>query len=59
MFRKSDFVEVLVFTDIVTYANSGKPVLDIQYAPTEVMRLWSATEAKVSRVLTRRFILTH
>ena len=53
MFRKGDFVEVLVFTDIVTYANSGKPVLDIQYAATEVVCLWSATEAKVSRVLTR------
>ena len=59
LFRKGDFVGVRVFADIVTYAKSGEPVLVIQYAPTEVVRLWSTTEAKVSRALTRRFILTH
>lgn len=47
IFRKGDFVEVLVFADIVVYPKDGEHTVDIQYAPQEIIRLWTAAGAKV------------
>ncbi|EPS93515.1 hypothetical protein FOMPIDRAFT_1055924 [Fomitopsis schrenkii] len=38
IFRKGDFVEVLVFADIVVYPKDGVHAVDIQYAPQEIVR---------------------
>ena len=48
VFKKGDFVEVLVYADILAYSKDSKPFVDIQYAPQEVVRLWSAADANVS-----------
>lgn len=49
IFKKGDFVEVLVYADVVTYINAedGKLHADIQYAPQELIRLRPAAEARV------------
>ena len=51
VFKKGDFVEVLVYADILAYSKDSKPFVDIQYAPQEVVRLWSAADANVSSIL--------
>lgn len=50
VFAKGDFVEVAVFADILSYwdPKSRQRRVDIQYAPQELIRLWSAREARVS-----------
>ena len=53
VFKKGDFVEVLVFADILAYSKDNKPVVEIQYAPQEVVRLWSAIDANVRAHLLR------
>ncbi|TFY60993.1 hypothetical protein EVJ58_g4792 [Rhodofomes roseus] len=49
IFAKGDFVEVAVFVDVVSYwdTKSRQRKVDIQYAPQEIIKLWSAKDAKV------------
>ena len=47
VFRKGNFVEVLVFADIVAYNKDNCHVVDIQHTPQEVVCLWSTMDAKV------------
>lgn len=51
VFTKGDFVEVSVFVDILSFwdSKSKQRRVDIQYAPQEIIRLWSNREARVSR----------
>ena len=50
VFGRGDFVEVAAYADIVSYwdTKSRSRKADIQYAPHEIIRLWSAADARVS-----------
>lgn len=46
--NKGDFVEAAAFVDTVVWGDEEeKTRVDIQHAPEEMIRLWSAREAKV------------
>lgn len=49
VFSKGDFVEVSVTADIKRYwdTKEKKVAVEVQYAPQEIIRLWSARDATV------------
>lgn len=54
--RCGDFVDVAVAINIVTYRKKGKLCTEILFAPQDVLRLWTADQAKVSCSALQRLI---
>ena len=62
VFNKGDFVEVSVTAEIVRYWDSKQKRVgaEVQYAPQEIVRLWSARDANVrTYVATADIIHSH
>ena len=62
MFNKGDFVEVSVTAESVRYWDSNQKIVgaEVQYAPQEIVRLWSARDANVrAYVATADIIHSH
>lgn len=49
VFAKGDFVEVSVYADIVVFVDTKTKTkrIDVQFAPQEMIKLWSAKDARV------------